>query len=161
MTPWTPNSAREPGTHVLMPAEDNRLLFECIYHQRREEGFSYIIPQLVRRVEVAEDEWPLRPAENDMSLSPVEVSACICASANLLMLNHSKNRVYEGESDMVVDVRGLIQGHALRFGVDPSDMMKHYSLARTWLGIPRYSHPLTIEQLTGNLQRQGKAEVKT
>lgn len=159
MTPWPTDTAREPGTHVLMPAEDNRILFHCVYHQRRAEGFSYIIPQLYAREEMAVGDWPLRPAVDDLSLAPMELSACICASTVLLFLNHSKNRVYDDQQDMAIPVRELIQGHARRFGVDPSEMMKHYDTARIWLGIPKYTHPLTVDELIGNLERQGKAEV--
>lgn len=106
------------------------------------------------------DEMLLIVDKSNYMNMPREFHAMVTVAAPLLFFNNNRNRVYEDERDMIIDVRAILRGTALRYGVDVNDMVNFYPQARVWLGHRQLSHPLTLEELTGNLIRQGRAEVK-
>ena len=114
--------------------------------------------QYVDRID--RDEMLLVMDKSECMSMPLEFHAMLSIAAPLLFFNNSKNRVYEDERDMIIDVRSIMRGAAMRYGVDINDMASFYPQARLWLGHRLLSHPLTLTELTGNLTRQGKAEVK-
>lgn len=106
------------------------------------------------------DQWPLMPVVNFCAEKPRAFHASLSAFAQILYQHHGKNRVYEGDRDITVDVRGILQSVAKLYSVDPNDVAKFYPEARIWLGHRLLSHPLTLDELIGNLRRAGKVEVK-
>lgn len=96
----------------------------------------------------------------DMELSNPLSSGCITACAAIFHAHKGRFIIMEGQNDIVLNIRGIIQGVAQRNGVDPSLMMQRYRQVRKCFEqIPTFVPPDNIQTLIGNMKVIAQDEI--
>ena len=91
---------------------------------------------------------------------PLEFHGCINAAALVLKVCNSQNLVYEGDHDVTLYPRQIIQNTAQMYGVDPSEMMAQWPRARPYLLNDLLDIPLHIEDAINVLKMRGDTAIK-
>ena len=91
---------------------------------------------------------------------PLEFHGCLTAAAAIIKVANSENLVYEGEADVVLNPRQIIQQTARSYGVDPSEMMGRYADVRPYLANTALEVPNSIEDTLNLLQSRGGTDIK-
>lgn len=161
---FDPATKRRTTNVAVYIAEDVPIYYHVNVHFEniRFDGLTIEVMQLQylsRRSST--DSWPVLPLHNFCGDRCVEFHAMLHAGANLLAAMNGRNQVYEDDHDIVYNLRHILQHVARQYQVDVNHMVAMWPDARIWLNHTDYPAPLTIDELIGNLKRQGKAVVKS
>lgn len=107
-----------------------------------------MLPRFAARAD--EDDWPLRPVENDCWNIPVAFHAGLRAYGQLFTAYHGKGLLYEGDGNTTINVRQVLQTYAALYGVDPNEIAAMYPTCRQWLGHTKVTLPATLDTLVAN-----------
>lgn len=86
--------------------------------------------------------------------------ACISAAGQLLPTIHAKNFVYEGQADVIINPRGIIQNTARWYDVDPNDLARNWPNVRLYLSHKLVTLPETLEAGLLKQEQHGNAHVR-
>lgn len=118
-----------------------------------ETGIDFEMPRYHSR---DDSDWPLQVDQNQCFHKPPSWHCCLTVTAQLLYVYHARPMKAEGTADQSINIRQVVQSQAKRYGVDPSDAMKHYDNCRLWLGTSAAQHPATLDALENNLRIRNK-----
>lgn len=91
---------------------------------------------------------------------PPEFHGCLTAACQILRICNSQNLVYEGDVDVTLYPRQIVQATAGLYTVDPSEMMAQWSRVRPYLLNDALDIPASIEDAINVLKRRGDTAVK-
>lgn len=91
---------------------------------------------------------------------PPEFHGCLTAAAQIIKVANSENLVYEGDQDVVLRPRQIIQSVARNYDVDPSAMMARYGEVRPYLLNTLCPVPYSLETVLNNLKLRGGTYVQ-
>ena len=91
---------------------------------------------------------------------PPEFHGCLTAAAQIIKVANSENLVYEGDLDVALRPRQIIQSVARSYDVDPSAMMARYGEVRPYLSNTLCPVPDSLETVLNNLKLRGGTDVQ-
>lgn len=146
--------SREKGPFSLKVGPETDIVFDVQTHMFRSPLGFYSYPiQFMRRLDV--ENWPVMLPINGCASMPIIFHAGMHAFAVLVRHTMEKHRVYEGEADQGLNVRGIMQGAANVYGVDVNALPRVYGLVRPWLTSRSTSTPSSFHEMLALLRAKG------
>jgi len=118
-------------------------------------GLAY----LARFIKRDDSNWPIVVDQNWCYDRPPAFHAGLQVFSQVLTAYHTQPMKLEGAADQIINVRGLIQGYAKHYNIDPNDIAAQYTHCRSWLGVPHYTHPVTLDGAIHLMEMRSKQKV--
>jgi hypothetical protein len=151
-----PNNDAKFRVAYVLP-NDNGIVMHGLPSTWQTNGMNVTVMRHVRRLSV--EDWPWQCDDNLCWDKPPAWHACLNFTAILLNLYHQHIIKAEGDLDVVVYPRQIIQNISANYGADPSEAAGHYESCSAWLAHTLFTHPETLDALINNMTARGKQKL--
>lgn len=103
---------------------------------------------------------PATGIDERMLNAPLEVHACMVAVAALLFTSNKRMLIYEDQADVVVKPKAILQGTAIRYGVDVNAMAEQFPVARSYMGNKLLQIPNSLSAIIALIEAKDNVNLK-